>query len=536
MAWTIRRKLVGLGWVSVALAGALAGMCFWSVRQLEGVIKELHLTGTALGNHQQADMMHDAVRGDVLASRLAATPALRAEARAELETHAAALDTLVRANAALELPAATQAALADLAPLLVRYHERAVAAVDGSGRLDEFMAVFREVEGQAEAVRALIAAANDASRAAADARGRQLERLALGLAVAGAGLMGLVLALVGRSILTPIRLVGRRLAEVAEGDGDLSARVAYDGEDELGELARAFNTFVAKIEETVHLIAENATALAAAAEQLSAVSRQLTASSDTGRAQSGQAATTAGGVSSSVQSIATGVEELSSAIKEIARSAAEAATVASEAAVLAGEADRTVERLGAGSAEIGVVLTSITAVAQKTNLLALNATIEAARAGDAGKGFAVVAHEVKELANQAAASSEDIGRRIEAVQQQVGEVVQAIRRIAKVVDQINQYQGGIASAVEQQSAVANEMGRGVQDAAGGTTEIAQVMLEAARTAEESSTAAGEAARTAAELARMSSALERLVGQFRTGGQVTRGRTGVRPEPRVAAEV
>ncbi|MBK7924922.1 MAG: methyl-accepting chemotaxis protein [Gemmatimonadetes bacterium] len=536
MAWTIRRKLFGLGWVSVALAAALAGMCFWSVRQLEAAIEDLHLSGTALANHQQADMMHDAIRGDVLASRLASGPALRAEARAELDTHFAAFDSLVQANGALDLTPETRAALAGLAPLLARYHESATSAMDGRETLEQFQSVFREVERQAEAVRAVIEAANDASVAAAGTRGRQLERLALGLAVGGAGLLGLVLTLVGRSILTPIRMVGHRLAEVAEGDGDLGARVEYTGEDELGELARSFNTFVAKIEQTVVLIAENATSLAAAAEQMSAVSRQLTVSSDTGRAQSGQAASTAGGVSNSVQSIATGVEQLSSAIKEIARSAAEAATVASEAAVLAGEADRTVERLGQGSAEIGVVLTSITAVAQKTNLLALNATIEAARAGDAGKGFAVVAHEVKDLANQAAASSEDIARRIEAVQQQVGEVVQAIRRIAKVVDQINQYQGGIASAVEEQSAVANEMGRGVQDAAGGTTEIAQVMLAAAQTAEESSTAAGEAARTAADLARMSSALERLVGQFRTGGQGRARRTGVRPEPRVAAEV
>ena len=536
MAWSIRRKLIGLGWVSVALAGALAGMCFWSVRQLEAVIEELHLSGTALANHQQADRMHDAIRGDVLASRLASTPAQRAEAQGEVEAHFAAFDSLVRANAALDLPPATRAALAELAPLLARYHESATAAMAGRASLDEFQVVFREVEGKAEAVSVRIEAANAASVAAAGSRGRQLERLALGLAVVGAGLIAGVLALVGRSILAPVRLVGRRLAEVAEGDGDLSARVAYDGEDELGELARSFNTFVAKIEETVHLIAENAAALAAAADQLSALSGRLTESTEAGRAQSGQAATTAGSVSSSVQSIATGVEELSSAIKEIARSAAQAATVASEAAALAGDADRTAERLGTGSAEIGVVLTSITAVAQKTNLLALNATIEAARAGEAGKGFAVVAHEVKDLANQAAASSEDIGHRIEAVQQQVSEVVQAIRRIAKVVDQINQYQGGIAGAVEEQSAVAHEMGRGVQDAAGGTTEIAQVMLGAAQAAEQSTAAAGEAARTAAELARMASALERLVGQFRTGGRATGRPRGARPEPRVAAEV
>ena len=144
----------------------------------------------------------------------------------------------------------------------------------------------------------------------------------------------------------------------------------------------------------------------------------------------------------------------------------------------------TVAKLGESSAEIGNVIKVITSIAQQTNLLALNATIEAARAGEAGKGFAVVANEVKELAKQTAKATEDISRKIEAIQNDTKGAVEAIAQIGKIINQINDIQNTIASAVEEQTATTGEISRNVAEAAKGSNEIAQNITGVAQAAQQ----------------------------------------------------
>ena len=179
--------------------------------------------------------------------------------------------------------------------------------------------------------------------------------------------------------------------------------------------------------------------------------------------------------------------------------------MAAHAVEAAEAANAQVAKLGDSSAEIGDVIKVITSIAEQTNLLALNATIEAARAGEAGKGFAVVADEVKELAQQTARATEDIGQQIEAIQADTARRGRRDRRDrARSSPRINDYQTTIASAVEEQTATTNEMSQNVSVAAESSGKVCANIGGVARAATSTTTGVREAQQAAGELAQMSS--------------------------------
>jgi len=253
----------------------------------------------------------------------------------------------------------------------------------------------------------------------------------------------------------------------------------------------------------------SATTLGSSAEELTAVSTQMAANAEETSAQANVVSAASEQVSKNVQTVSTGVEEMNSSIREIAKNATESARVAGQAVTAADVANKTISKLGESSLEIGKVIKVITSIAEQTNLLALNATIEAARAGEAGKGFAVVANEVKELAKETAKATEDIGHKIEAIQADTRGAVDSIQQIGKVIAQINDISTTIASAVEEQTATANEMSRNVSEAAKGTAEIAQNITAVAQAAQNTTQGATNSQQAAGELARMAAELQRL---------------------------
>jgi len=220
-------------------------------------------------------------------------------------------------------------------------------------------------------------------------------------------------------------------------------------------------------------------------------------------------------VSQNVQAVASGSEEMGASISEIAQNANEAARVATGAVQAVETTTGTMNKLGDSSREIGDVVRLITSIAEQTNLLALNATIEAARAGDAGKGFAVVADEVKQLAQETARATEDISRRVEAIQEDADQAGRAIADIAGVITRINEFQTTIASAVEEQTATTQAINAGVTEAASGSNLIAQNIAGVAEAAGATAGSMGEARDSARDLAGMSAELTRLISAFRT---------------------
>ena len=300
----------------------------------------------------------------------------------------------------------------------------------------------------------------------------------------------------------------------AAAAGDLTHRITVTGSDAIGQMGECLERFFSDLRKSVSSIAENATALAGASEELSAVSTQMSANAEETSSQANIVSAASEQVSQNVQTAATGVDEMNSAIREIAKSASEAARVSQQAVTVANSTNATIAKLGESSAEIGKVVKVITSIAEQTNLLALNATIEAARAGEAGKGFAVVANEVKELAKETAKATEDISLKIETIQTDTQGAVDAIRQISGVINQINDISNTIASAVEEQTATANEMGRNVSEASKGSGEIAQNITAVATAAQSTTQGACNTQQAAGELSRMAADLQQLVGRFK----------------------
>jgi methyl-accepting chemotaxis protein len=219
-------------------------------------------------------------------------------------------------------------------------------------------------------------------------------------------------------------------------------------------------------------------------------------------------------MSSNIQTVAAGSEEMGASIREISHSASQAASVAARAVNVTAVTSTVMAKLGESSTEIGNVIKVITSIAAQTNLLALNATIEAARAGEMGKGFAVVASEVKDLAQETARATEDIGQRVAAIQADTGGAVTAIEEISEIIGRISEFQTTIASAVEEQTVTTNEMSRNVTEAADAGGRVAHTISEVATSVQLTTVGVAEATRAAGQLSEMSADLQVIVNRFR----------------------
>ncbi len=239
----------------------------------------------------------------------------------------------------------------------------------------------------------------------------------------------------------------------------------------------AISEFRGRVDALLKTVGDSAGAMRATATAL------LTASGETSR-HAESAVASAGTASGSVQTAAIAADELASSIGEISRQLEHANEVVRMAVSEAQATDGEIEALATAAQKIGDVVKLIRDIAGQTNLLALNATIEAARAGEAGKGFAVVASEVKSLAVQTATATEEIAGQITAVQGSTTAAVQAIRRMAERMHEINRYASAVAASVEQQSAATSEISHNVASAAKGTGVVASVLDKVAGAATE----------------------------------------------------
>ncbi len=345
-----------------------------------------------------------------------------------------------------------------------------------------------------------------------------------------------------RSIIKPIKGVLNRIRDIAEGEGDLTARLEIANKDEMGELAQWFNRFIDNLQTMIKNIAENAEILNRSSTGLSDLSEKMSDGASEMSSKANAVASASEEMSSNMDTVAaameeastnmgmvaTSAEEMTATISEIARNSEKARTITSEAVARASGASVKVDELGHAAQEIGKVTETITEISEQTNLLALNATIEAARAGEAGKGFAVVANEIKELARQTAEATQEIKKQIDDIQNSTSGTVSEIEGILKVIDNVNEIVSTIATAVEEQSLTTKEIAGNVAQASKGiqevnenvaqsstvSTEIAKDITEVNQAAEEMSNSSAQINLSTSELSKLAGQLKEMVKKFK----------------------
>ncbi len=286
---------------------------------------------------------------------------------------------------------------------------------------------------------------------------------------------------IGRSLSSMIV----NFEDVAKGEGDLTKRIAVTSRDELGTLGELFNLFMGKIQAIIQKLAKDSGNIDVSSGELLAVARDMTQSANHTSDLAGKVTAEAETMSANLNSVAAAMEEsstnanmvasaaeeMNATINEIAKNAEKARAISGNAAAKTSEVETSMSVLNKAAQSIGKVTDTIAEISDQTNLLALNATIEAARAGEAGKGFAVVANEIKELANQTVAATNDIRGQIDNVRNNTDSTLTAIKEVSGVIHDVNDIVSTIAAAVTEQSAATQEivsnissLSLGIQDA------------------------------------------------------------------------
>jgi len=352
----------------------------------------------------------------------------------------------------------------------------------------------------------------------------------------------IAIVLFSGSMIKPIVAAVNGLKDIAEGEGDLTMRLKKTTNDEVGELAHWFNTFMDRLQVMIKDIAGNSVTLMASGTTILDLSDSITKSTDATLESSATVKTATDELNSRMESVAAAMEqaatnvsivassseEMNATTTEIAENSERARGITEAAVESAREAAQSMAHLGETARTINTVTETITDISEQTNLLALNATIEAARAGEAGKGFAVVAGEIKELARQTAEATREIQGSIEAVQSAAHSGIEGIESITKVIGDVNAMVTTMATAVEEQSIGTREIADNTSQVAMGITEVnenvAQVALattkiatevgEVNRSVEHIAAAGIESNTNAKEMSQISEMLNSLAGEFK----------------------
>ncbi|WP_420474935.1 methyl-accepting chemotaxis protein [Noviherbaspirillum sp. ST9] len=506
----IRTRLMGLAAVSIAFLVTIGAAGGITVGKMVDTAKRNAAGTEAMRNHMAADMMHDALRGDVLAAALASSKgqaARRQEIEKELAEHVETFRKALKDNASLALTAEISAALEKARPAAESYigESQAIvaAAFNEPAKLDErmpkFMTSFAQMESEMEALSELIERnTTEAAGAAADAAtfAQQLIAAVLIIAVASLALLSL---LIGRSVLGSIGQVVRAVDSMNSGEADLTYRLPpLTGE--FAAVGDSLNRFIGNLHGIMESVSSATSAVANACRQISDGNQDLASRTES--------------QASSLEETAASMEELISTVRQNAGNAVEANRLtesASDVAIRGGnvvaQVVDTMGEINASSQKIVDIIGVIDGIAFQTNILALNAAVEAARAGEQGRGFAVVAAEVRNLAQRCAGAARE-------VKDLIGDSVGKVEAGSKLVEQAGKTMDEVVDSIRQVTCIMGEIATASQEQNDGIEQVRVAVGQIDTTTQQNAALVEELAATAEGLHEQADKLARTVGVFK----------------------
>lgn len=477
-------------------------------------VGSLRKIATITQRHMESDMMHDAIRGDVLGSIVASYQndrnAIQA-AQLELQTHYENFLSNLEANAHETLPPDLAVAFKEAAQALTNYKAAAdavqqdiVEGADYQQELETFSQKFSQMEEANEHLSNLISSWADATQEITTQKAATSKLISVLLLVLSVVCTLSIPMLISFQLFRPQRRLIEAMKSLANGHLDIT--VPYEKRrDELGDIAQAVLVFkenalsremmeasqkqmeeqvkidrhqamqslANRFERQVKKIVEN---VDTSAMELYQSAQQVLNMMNESSQRTNDVAAAAGLAANSVQSVASAAEEMSASVREISQQTLNSSRTVREAVAKAEEADRTSRQLSDAVSKISEITVLIDDIASQINLLALNATIESARAGEAGKGFAVVASEVKNLAGQTAQATSQISTQIRDIQSAASNMVERLSEARASINHIDEYSSVVAVAVEEQTAVTNEISGNMSNAAASAANISQSVV------------------------------------------------------------
>src|SRR3990172_6803293 len=536
MNLTIKKKLLGFSFISLAFVGGIAASGYWGEGRLSDSMADIVVTFSGLRNHLESDMMHDALRADVLSALQAGQGDMTEEQKQQeakdvldsMQEHIAIFREGIAKNQTLPLSKEIKAVIAetmpaldeyikaveDIVPLALKDHAAAIA------KLSEFQKKFKALEEEMGKMSDLIEADVKLSQGKGDTEAVASRNVITAVLIASFIAMLAISLLIIRGITRPLN----RAVSVANtvAAGDLTTQIEVTTQDETGKLLNALKEMTNQLITIVQGVRDSTDNITTASKEIAAGNNDLSE-----RTQD---------QASNLEKTASSMEELTSTSRQNAENSKQAnqlAIGARDVAVKGGEVVSkvvtTMASINESSKKIVDIISVIEGIAFQTNILALNAAVEAARAGEQGRGFAVVAGEVRTLAQRSAAAAKEIKTLI-------GDSVEKVDDGTKLVDQAGKTMDEIVTSVKRVTDIIAEISAASVEQSAGIDQVNKAITQMDEATQQNAALVEEAAAAAESLEEQADYLSQAVSTFKLAQVQSSGRVEVKQNTQAKAKV